>query len=183
MKKTLVLVTALALTATPSLAIDVHIDYDRMARFTTFKTFAWFDSPETSLRDTSDLTHERIKKTILDVFSSGRLKLVTEDPDLLVTYHTSSREDFRVNTASFGYGYPGNWYWDPYWGGSFSTTTVSTYTRGTLIIDVWDAKEKTLVWRGSASAVVSNNPEKNQKKVEKAVTKIAKKWQKIKPGF
>jgi hypothetical protein len=40
-----------------------------------------------------------------------------------------------------------------------------------------------MVWRGSAIATVSENPEKNVKKVEKAVKKLAKKWQKMKPGF
>jgi hypothetical protein len=183
MKTILILCTALTLAALPALAQEVHIDYDRMARFTTYKTFGWSDSPETSLRETSDMMHERIKKTIIDTFAAGRLNYVTSDPDLLVTYHTSSREDFQVNTASFGYGYPGSWGWDPYWGGSFSTTTVTPYTRGTLIIDVWDAKEKMLIWRGSATAVVSNNPEKNAKKIDKSVKKIAKKWQKMKPGF
>jgi len=183
MKTTLTLSAVFILIAVPSMAQQVHIDYDRMARFTTYKTFGWQDTSETSLAGTSDLMHERIKSTIIDTVSSGRLKFVTSDPDLWVTYHTSARDQFKVNTASFGYGYPGNWYWDPYWGGSFSTTTVSTYTEGTLIIDIWDAKEKTLIWRGSATVTVAKNPEKNAKKIEKAVTKIANKWQKMKPGF
>jgi len=39
------------------------------------------------------------------------------------------------------------------------------------------------VWRASASDVVSSNPEKNAKKIEKMCKKIADKWQKMKPGF
>lgn len=173
----------LLLAAAPAVAQEIHIDYDRWARFTTFKTFAWVDTPETSLADSNSLMDERIKKAIIDQISSGRLKLVNDDPDLNVTYHAASREQLRLDTVSFGYGYPGNWYWDPYWGGAYSTTTVSTYTEGTLIIDIWNAREGTLVWRGSATMPISSSSEKNAKKVEKAVRKMAAKWEKMKPGF
>lgn len=183
MRKPLLIALALSLTAIPAAAQQVHIDYDRMARFTTYKTFGWVDTTETSVADTSELMDARIKQAIISTISSGRLKYVEDEPDLWVTYHTNENDQLRVNTASFGYGYPGSWYWDPYWGGAFTTTSVSTYTEGTLIIDIWDAREKTLIWRGAATAVVSRDPEKNAKKIEKAVTKIAKKWQKMKPGF
>jgi len=183
MKKIIMLCAVLTLGAAPVLAQEVHIDYDRAARLTTYKTFAWSDSPETSLTDTSDMMHDRVKKMIIDAFSAGRLKYVTSDPDLYVTYHTNSKEEFRINTASFGYGYPGNWQWDPSWSGSYSVSRVTPYTQGTLIIDIWDAREKTLIWRGSASAAVAKNPEKNIKKVDKAIKKLIKKWQKMKPGF
>ena len=182
MKRSLLICGILLCTVSVA-AQEVHIDYDRSARLTTYKTFGWQDTPETSLAGTNDLMDQRIKTIIIDTISSGRLKYVTDDPDLWVTYHASTQDQLRVNTASFGYGYPGNWYWDPYWGGAYTTSTVSTYTEGTLIIDVWDAKQKTLIWRGSAVITVANNPEKTTKRIEKAVTKIANKWQKMKPGF
>ena len=183
MKTALTILIGVALVAGPAVAQEIHIDYDRWARFTTFKTFAWVDTPETSLADANPLMDERIKKAIIDQISSGRLKLVNDDPDLNVTYHAASREQLRLDTVSFGYGYPGNWYWDPYWGGAYSTTTVSTYTEGTLIIDIWNARDGTLVWRGSATMPISSSSEKNAKKVEKAVRKMAAKWEKMKPGF
>jgi hypothetical protein len=168
----------------PAMAQEIHIDYDRWARFTTFKTFAWHPTEETSLVEVSDLMHERIKNAIITQLSSGRLTQVEEDPDLYVTYHASAREAMRLDTAYWGYGFPSSWYWDPYWGGmGMTTTTASTYTEGILIVDIWDAREETLVWRGSAIATVSANPEKNAKKIDKAVKKLAKKWEKMKPGF
>jgi hypothetical protein len=185
MKKTLIAGIALMTIALPAMAQQVSIDYDRWARFTTFKTFAWHQTEETSLLGVSEMMHQRIKGIIIEQFSSGRLKFVEEDPDLYVTYHTSARESLRLDTLAWGYGFPSNWYWDPYSSGSIgmSTTNVRTYTQGILIIDVWDAKEKTLVWRGSTIATVTQNPEKNTKKIEKGVKKLAKKWQKMKPGF
>ena len=60
-----------------------------------------------------------------------------------------------------------------------SSTQVYTYTRGTLIIDLWDPGTKKLVWRGSATAVVKENPKKSEKQIQKAVKKISRKWQKM----
>ena len=55
-------------------------------------------------------------------------------------------------------------------------THVSTFSRGTLVIDFWDPKTEKLVWRGSATAVVKENPQKAERQVQKAIKKIARKW-------
>jgi hypothetical protein len=170
------------LCALPAAAQQIHIDYDRWARFTTFKTVAWADTDETSVLVSSPLMHERIKSAIMAQFTAGRLSEDTENPDLYVTYHTNEREALRIDTHYWGYGYPSSWYWDPYWG-PVGTTTVRSYTQGTFVIDVWNAEEETLVWRGVAIGTVSQNPEKNAKKIEKAIKKMYKRWQKMKPGF
>ena len=49
-----------------------------------------------------------------------------------------------------------------------ATTTVSEYMVGTLVVDIFDAKTKALLFRGTASDEISDKPEKNIKKVEKA---------------
>jgi len=64
-------------------------------------------------------------------------------------------------------------------GDGSSHTTVYTYTRGTLIIDAWNAATEQLVWRGSANDIVPENPQKLDRKLERSVAKIAKKWQKM----
>ena len=64
---------------------------------------------------------------------------------------------------------------------AISTTTVSTYVRGTLIVDVWDAKTKELIWRGMAANItVSDNPNKMATRIDKALKKMVDKWQQIK---
>jgi hypothetical protein len=45
---------------------------------------------------------------------------------------------------------------------------------GTLVVDIFDAKTKALVFRGTASDEISDKPEKNIKKVEKASAKMFK---------
>jgi hypothetical protein len=62
-----------------------------------------------------------------------------------------------------------------------SSTTVSTYEVGTLVVDAWDPKTEKLVWRGTATNMtVSDNPEKMMKRIDKALAKIVKKWQNLK---
>jgi hypothetical protein len=53
-----------------------------------------------------------------------------------------------------------------------STTTVDTYKVGTLVIDLFDASTKKLIWRGSASDTLSDKSDKNIKTLDKAVQKM-----------
>ncbi len=57
-----------------------------------------------------------------------------------------------------------------------TTTREVQYEVGTLVIDVWDAKRKQLVFRGSASGTLSDNPQKLAKGIQKAVEEIFKKY-------
>jgi hypothetical protein len=46
----------------------------------------------------------------------------------------------------------------------------------TLVVDIWDARTKQLLWRATATDTVSENPEKNEKKLKKAMEKMFKKY-------
>lgn len=170
----------LTLVALPALAQKVQVDYDRSADFDSYRSFAWAETPDTSIRGESPLTHSRIKNAIEHYLAEGGLVENTDDPDVYVTYHTSSREEVTYHTSSFGAGYGRGWGWDPYWGGgsTMSTTTANTYERGTLIIDFWDANSKEMVLRGSASAVVKASPEKQEKQIYKAIKKMVAEFDK-----
>ena len=45
-----------------------------------------------------------------------------------------------------------------------------------MVIDIWDARTKELVWRGTATDTVSDNPQKNEKKLKKAMEKLFKRY-------
>jgi hypothetical protein len=63
-----------------------------------------------------------------------------------------------------------------------STTTESTYTEGTVIVDAYEPSEKKMVWRGTGTVTVKAKPEKQIKQVENILTKIGKRWEKILAG-
>jgi len=45
-----------------------------------------------------------------------------------------------------------------------------------LCVDLYDAKNQSLIWRGIAQNTVKNNGNKNQQMLQKAVTKMFKQW-------
>jgi hypothetical protein len=146
---------------------------------------------------TDPLLHSKIVTTITGYITESGVTQVDDNPDVYVTYHGSSKEEMTVDTSSMGYGYPGGWgysryggyggYYGRYYGGAYggyagsSTTTVSSYQVGTLVVDIWDAKTDTIVWRGiAAGIVIPENPAKLDKKIDKALKKMVAQWRRIK---
>jgi hypothetical protein len=43
-----------------------------------------------------------------------------------------------------------------------------------LVVDIFDGNSKKLIWRGSSSETLSEKPDKNEKKLEKAVDEMFK---------
>ena len=178
MRRHIGLVVLLIVVAVSASAMDIFVDFDRSGRFSWYKTLAWMDTDETSLEGHNDLMHSRIKTTIMQQLSRGRLTVTTDNPDLYVTYHAGSRQAVNVNPVSFGYGFGGTW-----GGAGVSSARSSTYEQGTLVIDIWEAETKKLVWRGVAIDAFSDNPKKADKMINKAIEKMIKKWRKMKPGL
>ncbi len=177
------LLVLLALTAGPTLAQQVYIDYDRATAFSQYKTFQFVESKD-DMRDSAIGLHAQIVSQLTQIFHEGALDEAQTDPDLQVTYYSAEKERIRVNTYDLGFGYPPGWGWGPYWGPGYSygtSTSVTTFTQGTFVIDIWDVREDRLIWRGIATDVVSDNPQKNAKRVSKAISKLAKKWEKMYP--
>jgi hypothetical protein len=47
---------------------------------------------------------------------------------------------------------------------------------GTLVVNLYDAKTKKMVWRGVATATASDKPTKNTEKMNKALDKMFEKY-------
>jgi hypothetical protein len=165
------------------LAQQVNTDFDKDADFSKYKTYAY----QVCHRVENPLVDKRIVKELESRVAMEGLTVAEADPDVNVTYHSSTSEEFAVDTNTWGYGFGRGWYWGhgggSYGGGGYggggpvsTTTTVRKYTRGTLVVDIWDARTKQLVWRGTATDTVSENPEKNDKNLKKAMAKMFKKY-------
>jgi hypothetical protein len=183
MKFRLFVILAALVLAGPAFAQKAYIDFDKEYDFDSIKTFAWAKTPETSVEEQDPLMHSRIVNAIEHYLSQAGFTEVEQGdtPDIYVTYHTSTKEEMSLNTTNFGYGYPGGWHYGGYWGGGFGTssTTVSTWQVGTLVVDAWDSDSKNLVWRGMATNItVSPNPDKMMKRIDKSLAKIVKASQK-----
>jgi hypothetical protein len=196
MRIRVLLTLATFLLASPAFADKIYIDYDKNYDRSKIKTYAWKNTVGTSVENADPLLHSRIVNGIEHYLTIGGLAEVESDPDIYVTYHGSSEQELSVNTASvgIGVGYPSGWgygpyggyggYYGSYYGGVYGGTvamSVTTYQVGTLVIDIWDAKTNKMVWRGiAAELVLTDNPRKTKHKIDRALEKMVKKWQKAK---
>lgn len=185
MRNALGLMIIIGLAAVPASAQKVAIDYAHDFDFSAVKTFQYVDTVESNPEDS--LMASRVRDMIIKELQEGGLRQVDSDPDIFVTYHYTSEEDTSYSTTSFGYGgYGPGWYgWGGYgFGGGMatSTTTATTYTVGTLIIDGYEPAEKKMVWRGTGTVNVKDSPQKRVGQVEKILAKLGKKWEKILAG-
>jgi hypothetical protein len=105
---------------------------------------------------------------------SGKgLRKVESDPDLLLTTLTATVSDLTMTNPS----------WAPTLNsiatGIPASSTSWPVTKGTLVIDMSDAKTRNGVWRGIASHTLENGPTgdrvRDAKQVEKPITKAVQK--------
>lgn len=155
-----------------SFATDVKTDFDRAIDFGRYKTFCW-QKVETK----NALLIERIKVAVSSALTAKGWTQAepTSGCDVAIVAIEMKRNHDTVNTFydSFGGGW-GGWGWRGFGADGFgeSTTTTETYQTGTLIVDLFDAKSKNLVWRGSATDTLSDKSDKNIKKLKSAVNKL-----------
>jgi len=170
--RTLAVAAALSFVGAGSFAQDVKVDYDKAADFTKYKTFAI----KLGTSWNNPLSEKRVLAEIQQGLTEKGWTATTDDAkaDAVVVLHGATEKQKSLNTFYSG-GY-GGYGWRGGWGGgmSSSTTTVDEYTVGTLVVDIFDAKTKALVYRGTASDEISNKPEKNAKKLAKASDKLFK---------
>jgi len=163
------LVFALLLTSA-AFAQKINVDWDRTANFSEFHTYGWEPSPHPA----KGLWNDRITAAIDQQLQAKGLTKVDSNPDLWVVYSNSIHHQKQVVGTGYGFG-PG-WGWG-YWGGPNSVTYNTYVTKmGTLVVEIADAKNKQLLWRGDATDTISDNSNKNINNLNKAVAKLFQKY-------
>jgi Domain of unknown function (DUF4136) len=173
-----------------TLALSAHaqkprIQWNNQYDFAAVETFGWQDTPETSLEAINPFMHSLIKNTIEAELAESGLTEVDANPDVYVNYHASTTTEVQLRSDSYGYGFGayGMGTWGGYYGmsaGPVSTTTrVVEYEKGTLVVDIWAAAAKELVWRGEVTDTLPDNPQKAEKLVVRAIGKMADQGRKL----
>jgi len=161
-----------------------QIQWNSKYDFDAVNTFAWQDTPDTSLETQNPFMHSLIKNTIEAELAKSSLTEVEANPDVWVNYHASTTTEVQLRTDSYGYsiggyGMAGWGYYGMAAGPVSSTTRAVEYTKGTLVVDIWDAKSKELVWRGMVSDTLPDNVQKAEKLVVRAIGKMAEQGRKL----
>jgi hypothetical protein len=153
----------------------ISTGFDKTADFSQFKTYAWVErrtpatDPVLAAIIVGDIDAELAKKG---------LRKTASNPDLLVMCYggLGSQSAFAAEdpgyTALGGAALPGT----SVWGGSVSSEPVQVVP-GTLVVDLVDARQKHLVWRGTAKANLDyDKRSKLFDQANKAVAAIFKKY-------
>jgi hypothetical protein len=152
-----------------SSAQQVKTDYDRGADFSQYKTYSW---AQVKTKDALDV--DRIKTAVNAALAAKGWTQVDSGGDVSIVAMEITRNQQTLNTFYDGFG--GGWGWRRFGGGGFgeATTTTQTYKVGTFVVDLFDAKTKQLIWRGTSSDTLSNNSDKNIKNLDKGMDKMFK---------
>jgi hypothetical protein len=158
-------VAIIMLMTIPAVAQQVKTDYDRSANFSQYKTYSWSD-----VKTADPLLVDRIKSAVNSTLSAKGLKQVDSGGDLTINAMEITKEQQTLDTFYNG-GFGGRRF-----GGGFgnATTTTETYKVGTLVVGLFDAQSKELVFRGSSSDTLSDKSDKNIKNLNKGVEKMFK---------
>jgi len=178
---TFLTIAVLFLGVRSTLAQDVRYDFDKDKDFSKYKTYKWVPIKGAELPD--ELTQKAITSAVdAQLAAKGLTKTDADNSDLYIGYQTAIAHEKEFTSYNTGWGYGpgwgGGWYG---YGGMSSTTTygsTSTVYIGQLDLSMYDATAKQLVWRGAATKTLDPKakPEKKQKNITKAVTKLLKKY-------
>ena len=179
------LTPALLLCAAPALAQKVSIDYDSATAFSEYTTFKLRETRQ-DLRRVSPSLHEHVVQVLTGYALEGGLKRADGDPDVYLAYYAAYRSDLRLVLGDLEYAYGPAFELGSYWEGGVGTREVGkksfTFKEGTVIVDLWDAERRLLVWRGMATAALKKDYHKNEAKLDKALEKLMKQWEKMYGG-
>jgi hypothetical protein len=148
----------------PAVAQQVKTDYDRSANFSQYKTYSW-----SGVKTADPLLVDRIKNAVNSALSAKGLTQVDSGGNLTINAMEITKDQQTLDTFYNG-GFGGR----RFGGLGDATTTTETYKIGTLVVDLFDAQSKELVFRGSSSDTLSDKSDKNIKNLNKGVEKMFK---------
>lgn len=176
------LLVAVVFSACSSLKIST--DMDKSADFAAHKTYEYYGWADNSDQILNQLDKERIEKAFGVELSQRGMTYVESGGDLIITLYivTQQKQQTTATTTGMGTGYGGYGGYGGYygygpgygWGGGMATTTYNTYdyTVGTLVIDIYDAAEKKLIFESSASGEINDKTKGRDDRIAKTASKM-----------
>ena len=172
-------IPALLVLSLAACAPRILVEHDSNASFSGFHRFAWVTPPSGPVKNPiidSQILEQRIQGAVIATLKTrGYIEISPKDnPDFLVTYHTSTRE-VQDTGSSFSVGIVDAF---PYSVAGVIVPvggTSRSHEEGTLMLDVIDGKSKRLVWRGWTTGWVTQQNYSEQA-VDQAVQEILAKF-------
>jgi hypothetical protein len=147
-------------------AARINTDYDHSADFTHYKTYSWM-----KVQAGDSLWQDRITSAVDSELAAKGWTKVESGADASIAAVRTTHDQKTLETFYTGMG--GGWRWRGF-GDGIATTSVDVTKVGQLVVDVFDAQTKKLIWRASFDDSLSNNSDKNDKKLQKDVSEMFK---------
>jgi hypothetical protein len=161
-----------ALVATYTWA-KVRFDSDPAVDFSAYSTYAWMERDNSVESQLPDHLRIRLRRVTEEVLAEKGFDPAPAPPqtDFLLTYYLGAKDELQINHVPWGPMSPWGY---GYWGGfNYGYTDVRSYKKGTLVLDIVDARTHQLVWVGILEKEIqSANPP--GKRVQKSVRKLLK---------
>ena len=151
-------VVACVLLAAAVSAQKVTTDSTPSAPFGSYGRYAWTDGTPAPNPLVEQRIHARVNAEL-----AWRGLTESNTPDLYVATHAVTQQHPQLIVNGFGRD-PG------------AAASVETYAMGTLVVELYDAHTRQMVWRGVAIDSISDKPEKNTQRINKALQKMFAKY-------
>ena len=169
----LVLCVLLAVGAGRAAAQEVGLDFDKNADFSKYKTYKWVTIPSSEKLD--EMTADQLTGTLeVELANKGLKKSSSDDADLYIGYQVDGvTQGKMLKKFNIGASYGS----EP--GGNMATDGASTTVHsGRLVLDMYDASNKHMVWQGFVLNSIEEDakPDKRQKHMTAAVERLLKNY-------
>lgn len=168
-EKFLIVVVVVLFSAVCVSAQKVSVGADPGVDLTKYKTYAW----TTGTISANPIASAMVVSAVDEQLAAKGIQKVEADPDLTIVVFGSTESDMHVSNPS----------WSPSLNSIATGVAVGSQswlvTKGTLVVDLLDAKTKNSVWRGQATQTLDRGPTgdkaKDAKNVEKPIKNAVKK--------
>jgi hypothetical protein len=155
-------------------SLKVETEYDRATDMSGYRTWSWYGQPAPTGNERLDdpVIQNRVRMAVeRELAERGYQQRLEGEVDFQVAYTLTVKTRLDSVGLSRRYGYSPGDSWGP--GGGGHQMTVE-YDQGTLVLDIIDAPQQKLVFRGAAERRVSENPtpESSRKHIRAATAAI-----------
>ena len=160
-------VAVVVLASSLAMAQQVSVNYNHNANFSQYHTYAWGSNNKNQIQNS--ILAQVAQQDIEAAMQQKGLQKVQEsaNPDLVLAASGGEREQTSYNA----WGMRGI-------GGGMGGISPQENVEATMVVSLYDVKQKSLIWRGIAQNTLNNNGNKNQEMVQKAINKMFKQWPK-----
>lgn len=144
-------------------ADNVNAVGDTAAPFSSYTTYAW----TAGTTSPNAVTERRIHAAVEAQFSGKGIRLAEPDepPTIYVATHVVTNQKDLVANGFAPSSFDGK-----------DGASIPSLSKGMLVVDVYDANTKKIVWRGLVTGTGSDGPTKNADRIEKAMTDLFKRF-------